>query len=58
MKREVAKDVITTETKLTEKIIFVWNIHPEMHEAVWSCIDSVPRRIMALIAAKGGLTKY
>ncbi|CAG4951888.1 unnamed protein product [Parnassius apollo] len=52
------KDVITNKTQLLEKIIYVWNHHPQMQETVQSCIDSMPRRIKALIAAKGGSTKY
>ncbi|GFY32447.1 putative transposase like protein [Trichonephila clavipes] len=58
MKREVAKDVITNKTQLLERIIHVWKHHPEMQETVQSCIDSMPRRIEALIAAKVGSTKY
>ncbi|GFU45089.1 transposable element Tcb2 transposase [Trichonephila clavipes] len=58
MKREVAKDVITNKTLLLERIIHVWNRHPQMQETVQSCIDSMPHRIEALIAAKGGTTKY
>ncbi|GFU81630.1 putative transposase like protein [Trichonephila clavipes] len=58
IKREVAKDVITHKTKLLERIIHVWNHHPQMQETVQSCIDSMPRRYEAIIAAKGGSTKY
>ncbi|GFT85962.1 transposable element Tcb2 transposase [Trichonephila clavipes] len=58
MKREVAKYVITNKTQLLERIIHLWNHHPQMQETVQSCIDSMPRRIEALIAAKGGSTKY
>ncbi|GFY11115.1 putative transposase like protein [Trichonephila clavipes] len=58
MKREVAKDVITNKTHLLERIIHVCNHHPQMQEIVQSCIDSMPRRIEALIASKGGSTKY
>ncbi|GFT16090.1 putative transposase like protein [Trichonephila clavipes] len=58
MKREVAKDVITNKTQLLERTIHVCNHHPQMQETVQSCIDSMPRRIEALIAAKGGSTKY
>ncbi|GFX83434.1 transposable element Tcb2 transposase [Trichonephila clavipes] len=58
MKREVAKDVITNKTQLLERIIHVRNHHPQMQETVQSCIDSMPRRTEALIAAKGGSTKY
>ncbi|GFV69388.1 transposable element Tcb2 transposase [Trichonephila clavipes] len=56
MKIEVAKDVITNKTQLLE--IHVWNHLPQMQETVQSYIDSMPRRIEALIAAKGGTTKY
>ncbi|GFV59281.1 putative transposase like protein [Trichonephila clavipes] len=58
MKREVAKDAITNKTQLLERIIHVCNHHPQMQETVQSSIDSMPRRIEALIAAKGGSTKY
>ncbi|GFX16626.1 uncharacterized protein TNCV_23971 [Trichonephila clavipes] len=58
MEREVAKDVITNEMLLLERIIYVWNHHPQMQETVQSCIDSMPRRIEVLIATKGGSTKY
>lgn len=58
LKREVAKDIITTKHHLIEKIIHVWNHHTQLQEAVQSCIDSMPRRIEALITAKGGMTKY
>ncbi|GFV51736.1 uncharacterized protein TNCV_1320921 [Trichonephila clavipes] len=54
MKREVTKDVITNKTQLLKRIIHVWNHHPQMQETVQPCIDSMPRRIEALIAAKGG----
>ncbi|GFX74208.1 putative transposase like protein [Trichonephila clavipes] len=58
MKREVAEDVITNKTQLLERIIHIRNHHPQMQETVQSCIDSLPRRIEALIATKGGSTKY
>lgn len=58
LKREVAKHVITNKTQLLEKIIEVWNHNPNLQETVQSCIDSMPRRIQALIAAKGDTTKY
>ncbi|GFX07290.1 putative transposase like protein [Trichonephila clavipes] len=52
MKREVAKDVITNETQLLQRIIHVWNHHPQIQETVQSCIDIMPLRIEPLIAAK------
>ncbi|GFV38956.1 putative transposase like protein [Trichonephila clavipes] len=58
MKREVAKDMITNKTQLLERIIHVCNHHPQIQQTVQSSIDSMPRRIEALIAAKGGSPKY
>ncbi|GFX16655.1 transposable element Tcb2 transposase [Trichonephila clavipes] len=58
MKREVAKNVITNKTQLLERIIHVWNHHPQMQETLHSCIDVKQRRIEAFIAAKFGTTKY
>ncbi|GFT40463.1 uncharacterized protein TNCV_1646491 [Trichonephila clavipes] len=58
MEREVAKDVITNKTLLLERIIHMWNHHSHMQETVQSCIDSMKRRIEALIAAKWSSTKY
>ncbi|GFS95995.1 transposable element Tcb2 transposase [Trichonephila clavipes] len=58
MKREVAKDVITNKTQLLGRIIHVWNHDPQIQETVQSCIDSMHRRIEAVIAAKGGSTKH
>ncbi|GFX52998.1 uncharacterized protein TNCV_3228661 [Trichonephila clavipes] len=58
MKREVVKDMITNKTQLLERILHVWNHPPQMQETIQSCIDSMPRRIEALIAVKGGSTKY
>ncbi|GFW62436.1 uncharacterized protein TNCV_291101 [Trichonephila clavipes] len=44
--------------KILERMYHVWNHHPQMLETVQFCIDSMPRRIEALIAAKGGSRKY
>ncbi|GFX07769.1 hypothetical protein TNCV_4160381 [Trichonephila clavipes] len=38
MKREVAKDVITNKTQLLERIIHVWNHHPQMQDTVQSFV--------------------
>ncbi|GFV63129.1 transposable element Tcb2 transposase [Trichonephila clavipes] len=58
IKREVAKDVITNKMQLLERMIHVGNHHPQMQETVQSYINSMPRIIEALIAAKGGTTNY
>ncbi|GFU13833.1 putative transposase like protein [Trichonephila clavipes] len=54
MKREVAKDVITNKSQVLDRTIHLWSHPPQIKETVQSCIDSMPRRIEALIAAKGG----
>lgn len=58
VKREVAKDMITTKAQLIARIIYVWNHHLGLQDAVQNCISSMPKRIKALIAAKGGITQY
>lgn len=57
-KREIAKEVITTKVKLIEKLIQVWHHCPAIKECAKKCIDSMPRRIQAVIEAKGKVTKY
>ena len=58
VKKEMHKKPITNRTKLIERLIDVWNHHPRIQETIKSCIDSMPRRIDALIKAKGVPTKY
>ncbi|GFV71037.1 transposable element Tcb2 transposase [Trichonephila clavipes] len=54
MKREMAKDVIANKTQIFERIIHMWNHHPQMQGTLQYCIDSMSRRIEALKEAKGG----
>lgn len=58
MKREVHKSTITTKQELIEKLIDVWHRNVHLQTVVKNCIESMPRRIASLIAAKGGHTKY
>ncbi|CAK9801759.1 Transposable element Tcb2 transposase [Anthophora quadrimaculata] len=58
LKRELAKENITTKTKLIERIIYHWHHNVALKEIAQTCIDSMPRRVAALRQAKGGLTKY
>jgi len=58
VKREIAKQVITTKQALIEKILQIWHHNPEFLETIKICISSMPRRIEAVIANKGGYTKY
>lgn len=57
-KREVAKEVITTKQQLIEILIRVWHHSSNIQHNAKVCIESMPRRLEAVIAAKGGITKY
>uniref|UniRef100_A0A2A4K502 Tc1-like transposase DDE domain-containing protein n=1 Tax=Heliothis virescens TaxID=7102 RepID=A0A2A4K502_HELVI len=57
-KAEIAKETITTKVRLIEKLINVWHHNPKIKESAKKCIESMPRRIAALIEAKGNVTKY
>ena len=54
VKREMAKDMIPSKQQLIAKLIEVWNHNSKLQETVQECINSMPRRIKALIDAKGG----
>lgn len=58
MKREIAKENITTKQRLIERLTQVWHETEIVQENAKKCIDSMPRRIQAVIRAKGGVTKY
>jgi hypothetical protein len=57
LKREVAKLKPTSQLDLQEKVKTAWTVHitPGFCKAL---IDSMPSRINAVLAAKGGPTKY
>lgn len=57
-KREVAKEMITTKRRLIERLIEVWHRSEKIKEITKTCIESMPRRIQAVIEAKGNITKY
>ena len=58
LKKEMAKDMITTKSELIEKLKEVWHNNPRIAENIKTSISSMPRRLGALIKAKGGTTKY
>ena len=58
VKREMAKDMITSNQQLIAKLIEVWNHNSKLQETVQECINSMPPRIKTLIDAKGETTKY
>lgn len=58
LKRELAKETITTKVRLIERIIYHWHHNEKLKDVAFRCIESMPRRIAALLKAKGGTTKY
>lgn len=58
LKRKMATETITNKRQLTERLISVWHHDEKIKEATKNCIKSMPRRIKALIKAKGNITKY
>ena len=57
-KRAVSKEVITTKRQLIETLIREWHHNAELQQHAKVCIESMPRHVEALIAAKGAITKY
>ena len=57
MATEIAKNKPQNGRELREAIVKVWH-HTISTEYVQTLIDSMPRRIDAVIKAKGGTTKY
>ena len=58
LKRELGKENITTKTQLIERIIYHWHHNDKLKETAIKCVKIMPRRIEALLKAKGNLTKY
>lgn len=58
LKDEVSKFGPTTKRKLIEALIAAWNHNPKIKIAISNSINSMPRRIEALLKAKGHQTKY
>ena len=50
--------LITTKNQLIERLIAVWHRDDDLKRLAKNCIESMPRRIAAVIKAKGGPTKY
>lgn len=55
LKKEVAKENITNKVVLIESIIKHWNHNARLQEMAENCIKSMPKRVQAVIDAKGGL---
>lgn len=48
----------TTIQELKANIEDVWKNHPKIKQTIRACVESMPKRIRAVIKAKGGTTKY
>ena len=57
-KRAISKQEITTKNQLIETLTNEWNNNDDLKKMAKECIESMPRRIKAIIAAKGDITKY
>ena len=58
VKRKISAEIITSKQKLTEQLIDVWVRDPEVKALTSKCINSMPRRVKALIESKELTTKY
>ena len=58
LKNEIHEIPITTRTELITRLIHVWFHSDKISNMCKSLIQSMPRRVKALIEAKGGSTKY
>lgn len=57
MKQAVRKRMPKSRTELIAAVIYSWN-HVIKKETIEKLVDSMPRRLQAVIAAKGFATKY
>lgn len=58
LKKRMKKENICNKTELIAKLISVWHRDEEIKAFCETLTDSMPRRISALIKAKGSFTKY
>lgn len=58
LKNEIHEVPITNKTKLIERLIRVWFHSAKIKELCQTYISGMPRRVQALLSAKGGQTKY
>ncbi|CAK9809190.1 Transposable element Tc1 transposase [Anthophora quadrimaculata] len=58
LKRCIASETVTNKQQLIDKIIFVWHHDQEMLENCRKNMESMPKRIQAIIDTQGGETKY
>lgn len=58
LKNRLKKHTITTKQQLIEKVLHYWSRDPKIPQSLANLIESMPRRMEAVISAKGGNTKY
>ena len=58
MKNEVNKIAITNKEQLIDRLQTVWHGNERISNLARQYIDSMPRRVQAVIKARGGHTKY
>lgn len=58
LKKKIASDNPLTKTQLIASLIRHWHRDRDIQDLVIPLISSMPRRIQAVIQAKGGTTKY
>ncbi|CAH1991925.1 unnamed protein product [Acanthoscelides obtectus] len=55
LKSEVTMKAPTTKQELINILNDTWKHNPELKIKIQNCISSMPRRVEAVLAAKGGL---
>ena len=58
LKRKVAKRRASSLAELQEAIIDIWHNDSDLVLACKSLVESMPKRISALLKSRGGFTKY
>lgn len=58
LKRKISQVMVTNKQELTKRLTHFWHHDPDIKQSAIKCIESMPRRIEAVIKAKGNITKY
>ena len=58
MKRKIYAKPLNSKSQLWNELKKVWSNESSTLETIQNCIDSMPQRILDVIRAKGGHTKY
>lgn len=58
LKSRVHREATTSKIQLSRRIEQIWRSDPSLRSACKSLIESMPRRVQAVIDSRGGYTKY